>query len=203
MASPRPGRGVRARDVGPERLTRRARQHRLRRAGPGPVRSASVICGPAGAEGDATASTGGQVRWLSLVRRDDRRARCEGRWFLWPWPSSSVADARPARRRCPGPGVVLRLGARQGAGGQGAAAVDEPVPQPHFQPRPGHPGQPVADLDGRVVRVSGYLQVVRHYDAIQTGVIFTAATIGLLMSSLAAARLAKRYPQRTLILAGL
>ena len=50
--------------------------------------------------------------------------------------------------------------------------------------------------------VSGYLQVVRHYDAIQTGVIFTAATVGLLASSLAAARLAKRYAQRTLILAG-
>jgi len=50
--------------------------------------------------------------------------------------------------------------------------------------------------------VSAYLQVVRHYDAIQTGVIFTAATAGVLASSLAAERLAKRYPQRTLILAG-
>jgi len=50
--------------------------------------------------------------------------------------------------------------------------------------------------------VSAYLQVVRHYDAIQTGMIFTPATAGLLASSLAAERLAKRYPQRTLILAG-
>jgi MFS family permease len=50
--------------------------------------------------------------------------------------------------------------------------------------------------------VSAYLQVVRGYDAIQTGVIFTAATLGLLVSSLAAERLAKRYAQRTLILAG-
>ncbi len=50
--------------------------------------------------------------------------------------------------------------------------------------------------------VSAYLQVVRHYDAIQTGVIFTAATVGVLASSLAAERLAKRYAQRTLILAG-
>ena len=50
--------------------------------------------------------------------------------------------------------------------------------------------------------VSAYLQVVRHYNAIQTGVIFTAATVGLLVSSLTAERLAKRYPQRTLILAG-
>jgi MFS family permease len=50
--------------------------------------------------------------------------------------------------------------------------------------------------------VSAYLQVVRHYDAIQTGVIFTAATAGVLASSLAAERLAKRYAQRSLILAG-
>ena len=32
--------------------------------------------------------------------------------------------------------------------------------------------------------------------------IFTAATVGILVSSLAAERLAKRYPQRTLIIAG-
>jgi MFS family permease len=50
--------------------------------------------------------------------------------------------------------------------------------------------------------VSAYLQVVRGYDAIQTGVIFTAETAGLLASSLAAERLAKRRPQRTLILTG-
>jgi MFS family permease len=50
--------------------------------------------------------------------------------------------------------------------------------------------------------VAAYLQVVRGYDAIQTGVIFTAATVGLLVSSLAAERLAKRRPQRTLIMAG-
>ena len=50
--------------------------------------------------------------------------------------------------------------------------------------------------------VSAYLQVVRGYNAIQTGVIFTAATVGILVSSLAAGRLAKRFPQRTLILTG-
>ena len=50
--------------------------------------------------------------------------------------------------------------------------------------------------------VSAYLQVVRGYNAIQTGVIFTAATVGILVSSLAAERLAKRYPQRSLIIAG-
>ena len=38
--------------------------------------------------------------------------------------------------------------------------------------------------------------------AIRTGIIFTAATVGLLVSSLAAERLAKKFPQRSLIVAG-
>src|SRR6516162_10065491 len=59
-----------------------------------------------------------------------------------------------------------------------------------------------AVLMGTSFVVSAYLQVVRHYDAIQTGVIFTAATVGILLSSLAAGRLARRYRQRTLILVG-
>jgi MFS family permease len=50
--------------------------------------------------------------------------------------------------------------------------------------------------------VSAFLQVVRGYNAIQTGLILTAATVGLLVSSLAAERLAQRRAQRTLILAG-
>ncbi len=57
-------------------------------------------------------------------------------------------------------------------------------------------------LMGTSFVVSAYLQVVRGYNAIQTGVIFTAATLGILVSSLAAGRLAKRYRQRTLILTG-
>jgi MFS family permease len=57
-------------------------------------------------------------------------------------------------------------------------------------------------LIGTSFVVSAYLQVVRGYDAIQTGVVFTSATVGLLVSSLAAERLAKRRAQRTLILAG-
>ena len=57
-------------------------------------------------------------------------------------------------------------------------------------------------LMGTSFVVSAYLQVVRHYNAIQTGVIFTAATVGVLLSSLAAGRLAKRFPQRSLILTG-
>jgi MFS family permease len=57
-------------------------------------------------------------------------------------------------------------------------------------------------LMGTSFVVSAYLQVVRGYSAIQTGVIFTAATLGILASSLAAERLAKRYAQRTLIATG-
>ena len=50
--------------------------------------------------------------------------------------------------------------------------------------------------------VSVYLQTVRHYSAIKTGVIFTAATVGLLISSLGAERFAKRRAQKTLIVWG-
>jgi MFS family permease len=59
-----------------------------------------------------------------------------------------------------------------------------------------------AVLLGTSFVVSAYLQVVRHYNAVQTGVIFTAATVGILLSSLAAGRLARRYQQRSLILTG-
>jgi MFS family permease len=57
-------------------------------------------------------------------------------------------------------------------------------------------------LMGSSFVVSVYLQVVRGYNAVQTGVIFTAATLGILVSSLAAGRLARRFAQRTLILTG-
>jgi MFS family permease len=57
-------------------------------------------------------------------------------------------------------------------------------------------------LIGTSFVVSAYLQVVRGYNALETGVIFTAATAGILVSSLAAERLAKRRKQRTLVIAG-
>jgi len=57
-------------------------------------------------------------------------------------------------------------------------------------------------LLGTAFVVSAFLQVVRGYNAIETGVIFTAATLGILVSSLAAERLAKRHQQRSLIMAG-
>jgi MFS family permease len=57
-------------------------------------------------------------------------------------------------------------------------------------------------LSGVSFVVSAYLQVVRGFDAIETGVIFSATTLGLMGASLAAERLARRAPQRDLILAG-
>ena len=50
--------------------------------------------------------------------------------------------------------------------------------------------------------VAVFLQTVRGYNAIETGVVFTAATLGVLVSSLAAERLAKRRSQKALIMAG-
>jgi MFS family permease len=57
-------------------------------------------------------------------------------------------------------------------------------------------------LMGTSFVVSVFLQEVRGYSAIGTGVIFTAATVGLLLSSFGAERFAKRRTQRTLIVAG-
>jgi MFS family permease len=50
--------------------------------------------------------------------------------------------------------------------------------------------------------VSVFLTTEKHYSAFKAGVIFTAATLGILVSSLAAARLAKKFMQKTLIAAG-
>ena len=50
--------------------------------------------------------------------------------------------------------------------------------------------------------VSVYVQTVRGYSAIETGLILTPATIGILLSSMAAGRLARRRSQATLIRAG-
>ncbi len=57
-------------------------------------------------------------------------------------------------------------------------------------------------LIGTSFTVAAYLQVERGYNAIDTGVIFTAATLGLLLSSLGQERFAKRRAQRTLLLVG-
>jgi MFS family permease len=57
-------------------------------------------------------------------------------------------------------------------------------------------------LMGTSFTVAVFLQTVRGYNAIETGVIFTAATLGVLASSLGAERFAKRRSQKTLIIAG-
>jgi len=57
-------------------------------------------------------------------------------------------------------------------------------------------------LMGSSFVVSVFLQTERHYNAIKTGVIFTAATLGILASSLRAERLSRRFLQKTLIAAG-
>jgi MFS family permease len=57
-------------------------------------------------------------------------------------------------------------------------------------------------LQGSFFVISVFLQTVRGFNAIQTGLILTPATIGILLSSSVAGRLAKKYSQRTLIRAG-
>ncbi len=57
-------------------------------------------------------------------------------------------------------------------------------------------------LQGSFFVISVFLQTVRGYNAIQTGLILTPATIGILLSSGIAGRLAQRYSQRTLIRSG-
>jgi MFS family permease len=57
-------------------------------------------------------------------------------------------------------------------------------------------------LMGSTFVVSVFLQVVKGYSAIKTGVVFTAATGGILISSLAQQRLARKRSQRTLIRVG-
>jgi MFS family permease len=50
--------------------------------------------------------------------------------------------------------------------------------------------------------VAVFLQTVRGYNAIETGVIFTAATVGVLLTSFGAERFARRRTQKTLIVGG-
>jgi MFS family permease len=57
-------------------------------------------------------------------------------------------------------------------------------------------------LQGTFFVISVFLQQTWHYSAIQTGLMLTPAIVGILVSSAAAERLARRRPQRTLIRAG-
>ncbi|MGY1699365.1 MFS transporter [Geodermatophilus sp. SYSU D00766] len=57
-------------------------------------------------------------------------------------------------------------------------------------------------MQGSFFVISVFLQQERGYDAIQTGLMLVPATIGILISSAAAQRMASRHPQRLLIRAG-
>jgi MFS family permease len=57
-------------------------------------------------------------------------------------------------------------------------------------------------LQGTFFVVSVYLQEIAHYSAVKTGLMLTPATVGILGASAAADRLARRHPQRRLIIAG-
>jgi MFS family permease len=57
-------------------------------------------------------------------------------------------------------------------------------------------------LQGISFVVSVYLQEVRHFSAIETGLTLTPATIGLLAASAGAERFARRHPQRWLVISG-
>ena len=57
-------------------------------------------------------------------------------------------------------------------------------------------------MQGSFFVISVYLQQVRGYSAIQNGLMLTPATAGILLSSAAAGRFARRRAQRTLIIVG-
>jgi MFS family permease len=57
-------------------------------------------------------------------------------------------------------------------------------------------------LQGSFFVISVYLQEVWKYNSVQTGLMLTPATAGILITSAAAGRLARRRAQRTLIIAG-
>ena len=57
-------------------------------------------------------------------------------------------------------------------------------------------------MQGSFFATSVYLQEVDHYDAVQTGLMLTPATIGILAASAGADRFARRHSQRWLIIAG-
>ncbi|GAB3738451.1 MFS transporter [Amycolatopsis oliviviridis] len=57
-------------------------------------------------------------------------------------------------------------------------------------------------LQGSFFVIAVFLQQVRGYDAIRTGLMLTPATIGILVASAAAGRMARRHSQRRLIRGG-
>ncbi|MGH2577182.1 MAG: MFS transporter [Actinomycetota bacterium] len=57
-------------------------------------------------------------------------------------------------------------------------------------------------MQGSFFVISVFLQQVRDYSAIETGLMLTPATIGILIASAGAERFARRHPQRSLVIWG-
>ncbi|WP_433383913.1 MFS transporter [Actinoplanes sp. CA-142083] len=57
-------------------------------------------------------------------------------------------------------------------------------------------------MQGSFFVISVYIQQVRHYDAIHTGLLLTPATVGVLLASAIAGRMARRRPQAILVRGG-
>ena len=57
-------------------------------------------------------------------------------------------------------------------------------------------------MQGTFFVISVFLQTIRHFSAIETGLILTPATIGILLASALSERMAKRRPQKLLIWGG-
>lgn len=57
-------------------------------------------------------------------------------------------------------------------------------------------------MQGSFFVISVFLQEVRDFNAIQTGLMLTPTTVGILLASLAAERFARRRPQRWLVISG-
>ena len=127
------------------------------------------------------------------------------RWASWPPTTTPRGDPPSGSGRGAGAGGVSSPGCAAASGRATSRLLStESLSQPHVQPRRSlTQNVQWLMLMGTSFVVSAYLQVVRGYNAIQTGVIFTAATLGILVSSLAAGRLAKRYQQKSLIRGGI
>jgi hypothetical protein len=80
------------------------------------------------------------------------------------------------------------LTSRARACGPGGAALPGPVQAPHIEPRAGDAEHPVAAADGHVIRRRRVPPDGPRLRRDRDRVIFTAATVGVLVSSLAAER---------------
>jgi Na+/melibiose symporter-like transporter len=151
----------------------------------------------------------GAVDWLCLPRFDSPSCfsalvgnETHGRWLLAP-----NGEVRTQTRRYRPGTLVLETDLDTAEGSRERAGKEALLSTKLFRNRASDLALVTQNsqwllLMGTSFVVAVYLQTVRGYNAIETGVIFTAATLGVLVSSLAAERLAKRRAQKTLIVAG-